>query len=59
MDDNKPRVTWHGKQVMLDDRHLADAVSEEAAIVIAICLNNITSDCVDHDQDVILTSFFA
>ena len=42
-----PRVTHHGKQVLLDSEHLADAVSAEAAEVIAICveragLDNIT-----------------
>lgn len=34
-----PRVQAHGKQVMLDGRHLADAVSEGAAEAIAIALN--------------------
>lgn len=35
---DEPRVQAHGKQVMLDGRHLADAVSEEAAKVIALCV---------------------
>jgi hypothetical protein len=33
------RITVHGKQIKLDGEHLADAVSEEAADVIATCLN--------------------
>lgn len=38
MDDDEPRVIARGKQVLLDKRHLADAVSEDVAKVIAICL---------------------
>jgi hypothetical protein len=33
------RLTVCGKQIKLDGQHLADAVSEEAAQVIAISLN--------------------
>lgn len=39
-DDVTCRVTAHGKEVCLDGRHLADARDDEAAAVIAICLNN-------------------
>ena len=32
------RVTTHGKQIKLDGRHLADAISEEAAQALATAL---------------------
>jgi hypothetical protein len=33
------RATAHGKQLLLDGAHLADARSEDAAAVIAVALN--------------------
>ena len=35
---DEDRVTFHGKQVKLDGRHLCDAVDERAAEVIALAL---------------------
>lgn len=34
------RVHVHGKQLMMDGRHMADCANEEIAAVIAICLQN-------------------
>ena len=36
-----------GKQVLLDGKHLADAVTPEAAQVIADCVEHIYDDLVD------------
>lgn len=37
-DEERPRVRSNGKQVLLDDKHLADAKSEAAAEAIALAL---------------------
>ncbi|MBB4859679.1 hypothetical protein HNO88_003008 [Novosphingobium chloroacetimidivorans] len=41
------RVTFCGKQIMIDGKHLADAASPEAAEAIAICLNHADPAAVD------------
>jgi hypothetical protein len=41
MTDEHRRVRSAGKQVLLDDRHLADAISEDAAAAIADALEYI------------------
>lgn len=39
MPDDEARVTVHGKQLKMDGEHLADCRDDEAAAVIALCLN--------------------
>jgi hypothetical protein len=41
------RCSAHGKQVMLDGVHFADAISNEAAVVIACALNHAGTDILD------------
>lgn len=38
--EENSRVTCNGKQVLLDGVHFADAVSEDAANVIRLCLQH-------------------
>lgn len=61
MDDDTQRVTACGKQVKLDGEHLADAISPEAAAVIAICCNRagLPPDRWPHDERVRVANFFA
>jgi len=56
----EPRITRAGKQVLLDGAHLADAVSDEAADVIAIALKA-ASLCDDftHGDILKIEAFFA
>lgn len=60
-DDDTQRVTAHGKEVCLDGRHLADADGDEAAAVIAICLNRagLHPDRWPHDERLRVANFFA
>ena len=55
---DEPRVTHCGKQIMLDGHHLADAVSPEAAEVIAICVNYARPDDIDCVEDAVTVAEF-
>lgn len=61
MDDDTQRVTACGKQVKLDGEHLADARDDEAAAVMAICLNRagLPPDRWPHDERVRVADYFA
>jgi hypothetical protein len=52
------RITVCGKQIKLDDQHLADAVSEEAAQVIAICINRSGPFYTTKEEDLFLKKLF-
>lgn len=53
------RITVCGKQIKLDDEHFADAVSEEAAKLIAICINSAGAFYTTKDEQTFLEEFFA
>ena len=47
----EPRITAHGKQLMLDGKHLADARDIEAAEVMAFVLSNHFLPCSVSDEN--------
>lgn len=59
MNTPEDRVHCHGKELLLDGHHLADMVSEEAAEVVAICLNRGGSQHMSSDEAAKVGRFFA
>lgn len=56
--DEGDRITQHSKQIKLDGRHFANAVSEDAAKVITICINRSGSFYTTKEEDTFLAKFF-
>lgn len=59
MIDPEARIQACGKELLLDDRHFADCIDPQAALVVAICLNKSEVWRMTPAEIQIVTEFFA
>lgn len=59
MIDPEARIQACGKELLLDDRHLADCTDPHAALVLAICLNKSGTERMTPAEVQIVAEFFA